>query len=462
MLAHSQRAWLCLQDTAACNVAAAYTATLSDTPAILDALRTAHAALQNLTSGRKPVKELVEVLEPLPGNHAQIDSMKLSPDSSLCAISYRGWDDRDFDWRDPFGSRRKRASVHPCRIALYCVPSGIKTCTFVADSYYKCALKWSPCSSWLSVARSRWSEEVGSQQCSLSVVRAESWQTGSHPLPALGSPSTWFEDDGTGAWSNNARLYFSTTAGNSQPDSGCLYIRDAVQDVIVVKVMISWRHYRWPRAFGWHPSSTGLVTLAHWCSVPDPQPLWDAGFATGMIPERYYIGKISSHFSMQGGMLLATGEEPREEVILSCRSQGKIYQIEVLCVLGNEWLDQTCWAPFCDQQACLWIQTRTLILHYVSPERQHEPWCGFVRWPSSHPEASFSASGKYRVGQDERGSLCCHSGHQVVYVNAGLPEGRLDFLAWAPCGSLLIHAAQRFPWSEIPMALFRCDAVATS
>ena len=440
-----------LQDSASFNVAAEYSATLPDTAAVLLALRKAHAALQNLKEGQEPVKQHVQPLEPLPGRRPDITDLRLAPNSALCALSYTGLKESC--------SSLGAAVDRPRRIAVYRVASDIRACTLLADSWWEWAPQWSPCGSWLSFARSRRSE--GDYLCSLSSLSAEGWLNNDVASPPADTVSTWFSCKWGGAWAPNAR-HFAHMA--SQEGADRLYIRDAQQDSVVVWLGVSWTGPSRRMSVGWHPSSAGLVVLASICTLPIDAPLWNAGLATGIIPDWYMVsGKVSTQFSPQGDLLLATDSATKALVILSCRLQGSRYQFDRLPAVGRGSNVKAFWAPLCDHQACLWIcKGPELVLWHVGREHPHFR-LSTPGWVLDTPSVIFSPSGKQYLLKQRSASNYASPDFRTITVDKQL--GVLPFtddhglFAWAPSGHMLASAPRQAGWHESPFMLLHYDMV---
>ena len=335
----------CLQDTHACGVGAAYTATLPSTAAILQALREAYIFQQGILSVQVPSQQWAA---PAPTSllhtNQHVRVAQPSPNSKLCGVvgcSCRLDPEQYLDeW------------LHT--LFIYDTKSGklLHHLHSVAAASYSIA--WSPCSTFLRVHYGAQQYGEGHQ---IDVWEAE---TGHNVTPtwtkeaaeAVESSSSDF------TWAPDESRWLGVDDNDSVINATRLHVVDLFTGKLVESVQIARRYCRFMNADGqlalcircaiWHPSSRGFITSQCSCELLSPQVPQAAGLVTGLCPLPAHLRRDSS-FSPCGRLLIAGNTLDSAQagnlcVILQCAQQDCQYSLTILHSLDVGLLPV--WFPF--------------------------------------------------------------------------------------------------------------------
>ena len=389
--------------------------------------------------------------EPKPNTVQQPAELYLSPDSTLCAVSYCHLSLAAGTGRVDMGGPRTHG------LAVYETYTGKqKQILRTADSSGYNLVKWSPCGSQLTVYCE------GSQHIDFIDVASGSsnsmpWIPSVSSLTADSVSAPHFSPDGhlfvARRWDTTSAALdvlrvadFSLLASSELVDLG-----DDDYDTHAVNCYAEWM---------WHPSSKGLIIAGCSWQLLDPAAFHAAGLSVGHCPEPAHL--TGADFSPSGHMLLTPGQEDSrparrrsgfhkfsQYAVVKCTEQAQAYSFEVVHIIGSTDADQmptAWWCPVQQADDALLISQGTglrLISAYGEPLGMPSP-LDFGIWGSQ----PFSPCGTLccvmsTSGTRTRHVLHCQSGavYRVPECNKDQASWRGGRLFWPASGSCIMETA---------------------
>lgn len=291
-----------VQDTQACGVGAAYTATLTSTADILQALREAHICQRGIRAERSPAVHWAEPLPQIMRSDLQVAfRLDLSPNALLTAVSFHAQtsphDGGPVTARDVLGYGVALYETHTGRL-LRTLRSGDPHVSWELFSPYQ--IDWFPCSTKLSV----FYKGTGK----LHVFEAATGQ--SMPIPWLPLECALYQHHEFPVWSPDCRLVLRRWWDNDAYTFDFLLAADGslVASTVLQREWLDPDFHDYAEdcwgTWLWHPTVQGGIVAACWSHLKTPHSLQAAGITMGVSPVPAHMDK-SAAFSPSGGLLLA-------------------------------------------------------------------------------------------------------------------------------------------------------------
>lgn len=310
-----------------------YTATLSSTTAILEAVRAASICRQGICREQQPS---LLWAEPLPqadlATRQQAFSLHLSPDSKLCAV--------DFFYKAATAPDRGMGPWGTTRLAVYETHTGVLKHTLSGghtQDYVR--IRWSPCSAQLIVHRG-WGADFKVHDAATGELLADSETL---CLQQYLPTTLDISPDGklmvVCLWEKPEKVELLSLAVLSMEDFSLVAnARIVPQEGSPCHDSNDCSTVDWV----WHPASKGLIIAGCSWEMADPTPIQAAGLSVGHCQMPAQLSEDTA-FSPSGRMLCVPAAATHgpgfhrltQVAILQCHEEDQSYRLDILRIISS-------------------------------------------------------------------------------------------------------------------------------